>query len=226
MVIQVSPQTSSHSGLLSWPPSLKGNPFTSHLSPALYPVISLTTCHLCVLQHKHHRGLMYVFHSLLYLPCWYQCCEWKVSPAISANKGCFSYQAISHAVTPHCAASGDSRGRTAGYGPYIDQVDIKGTVSMSPDSPSSHTEKSAKLLEMSGFPLMNVFYFCHISDLSSLTKDWTQATIKLRTLTARQPGDSQSYVLTTWSLSQISIYPASSLTSSEKSLKTIWEAAF
>ena len=128
--------------------------------------------------------------SLTAFPCWYQCCEWKVSPAISANRGCFSYQAISHAVTPRCAVSGDLRGRRAEYGPYIDQVDIKGMVSMSPDSPSSHTEKSAKLLEMSGFPLMNVFYFCHIADLSSLTKDWTQAMIKLRTLTARQPGDS------------------------------------
>ena len=44
------------------------------------------------------------------------------------------------------------------------------------------------------FIFISFFFFlaepCGLQDLSSLTKDWTQAMIKLRTLTARQPGDS------------------------------------
>ena len=62
-------------------------------SPLHHNFTALTTCHICVLQHKHHRGMTSVFHSLLYLPCWYQCCEWKVLPAISKQR---MFQLSSH----------------------------------------------------------------------------------------------------------------------------------
>ena len=120
MVIQVSLQTSPHSGLLSWPPSLKQNPFTSHLSLALYTV---------TLQHLPPAIFVYYNISTIegWLTCFIHCfiCLVDISAVNeecclpSVNKGCFSFQAISHCSRPQlCTFRGFEREKSSIWALY------------------------------------------------------------------------------------------------------------
>ena len=65
---------------------------------------------------------------------WSPVCGWKMSPAISVNKGCCGHQAISLCGRPGLSTLRDSGWRRAGCWPQIAKAHIKGMISISPDS--------------------------------------------------------------------------------------------
>ena len=108
----------------------------------------------------------------------------KMLPALSVNKGCSSHQspaapmvslegtqgknrlpaikpsataAIPPTPTPRGPLGGDSGCKNAGSWPQRAEVHIKGMISVSPESGSSHTQKNAKFINLSCLLLLSGF---------------------------------------------------------------------
>ena len=126
---------------------------TTFRAPLLAALSEIESLHFPPLSSPLHHNFtalttcLFVYHNISTIEGWllrFIHCFICLADINAVNeKRCLPYQETKDvsvikpsatAVSPSGAPSGDLRGRNAGYGPYIDQVHIKGTVSVSPDS--------------------------------------------------------------------------------------------